>query len=252
MFEADLVAVCHDLNLGRGGHKAIITSHAFMSRATAGPLIRALRKQAVFMCKDPLLALAYAAADAEAAAAEAAAAGAAAAPDVDVLLQQLPRETVAALIQWLDMRDHAAYLARRAAASASGGGDSASAATKAEAEVTHDLSAEEAEFALSSMTDGGASTAGLDSVGGAPGTAEGDGTLEIEVGSGGVGAAPRSRRTAQLYADAVKSGMRTAAADPEVQVALSAALENTLFNLFQEALAGEFDLSSKPLRRANT
>eukprot|EP00953_Heterococcus_sp_UTEX-ZZ885_P033097 17242-Heterococcus_DN1.PRE.2 len=57
-----------------------------------------------------------------------------------------------------------------------------------------------------------------------------------------------AKHTAQLQQSALAVGVKTAVQDPAVQCMVATALENTLFNLFEEALRGEFDVRAKPCR----
>jgi hypothetical protein len=63
--------------------------------------------------------------------------------------------------------------------------------------------------------------------------------------------APRmaaAKHTAQLQQSALEVGVQKAVQDPAVQCMVATALENTIFNLFEEALRGDFDVRAKPCR----
>jgi hypothetical protein len=57
-----------------------------------------------------------------------------------------------------------------------------------------------------------------------------------------------AKHTAQLQQSALEVGVQTAVQDPAAQYMVATALENTLFNLFEEALRGDFDVRAKPCR----
>jgi hypothetical protein len=57
-----------------------------------------------------------------------------------------------------------------------------------------------------------------------------------------------AKHTAQLQQSALELGVQSAVQDPAVQCMVATALENTLFNLFEEALRGDFDVRAKPCR----
>jgi hypothetical protein len=57
-----------------------------------------------------------------------------------------------------------------------------------------------------------------------------------------------AKHTAHLQQSALEVGVQTAVQDPAVQCMVATALENTLFNLFEEALRGDFDVRAKPCR----